>query len=156
MPYQIACQTPCQKVTHPKIITDLLNLFFNQSSNYTVDWKVEEDDYICIYSVLLPYLDSATFMAPSARLNEGFFWMCVMRKDASKADLVRVMLALETGEHVKVPHVDMVRARAFRLEPLDNEGSHKGHLTVDGETVKLGPIQATAERAAIRYLSKRF
>jgi len=37
---------------------------------------------------------------------------------------------VESGEHLKVPHVEMHRIRALRIIP---ESEDVGHLTVDGE-----------------------
>ena len=62
------------------------------------------------------------------------------------------MLALEKGEHLKVPNVDMMRVRAFRLEPL---GDGKGNLTIDGELIETGPIQACVQPRSVNFLVKQ-
>lgn len=38
------------------------------------------------------------------------------------------------------PGVDMIPVKAFRIEPM--EGANNGHITVDGEEVDYGPLQA--------------
>lgn len=43
---------------------------------------------------------------------------------------------MQSGKHLKVPYVEMIPVRAFRLEPLC-EGSH---LVVDGEILEDSPI----------------
>ncbi len=94
-----------------------------------------------------------------------------------QTDLLKIMMALETGEHLKVPSVDLLRVRAFRLEPLDEHRQQSsssastasssasssspskkvkgGHLTLDGESVEPGPVQARVEPRAINYLVKK-
>ena len=47
-------------------------------------WKTEEDDFICVYAVKLPYLDSSSMLAPAARPDDGGIWLFVIRKEATK------------------------------------------------------------------------
>jgi len=52
---------------------------------------------------------------------------------------VQFLLGLSSGTHVACPGVDMIPVKAFRIEPI--EGTN-GHITVDGEEVDYGPLQA--------------
>lgn len=49
------------------------------------------------------------------------------------------LLGLSSGTHVMCAGVDMIPVKAFRIEPM--EGTN-GHITVDGEEVDYGPLQA--------------
>ncbi len=51
---------------------------------FTKGWKTEEDEFICVYGVKLPFLDSNTFFAPKARPDDGVIWLLIIRKEASK------------------------------------------------------------------------
>ena len=46
---------------------------------------------------------------------------------------------MSNGSHLSCPGVEMIPVKAFRIEPAE---STNGHLTVDGENVDYGPIQA--------------
>jgi sphingosine kinase len=52
---------------------------------------------------------------------------------------LQFLLGLSTGAHLSCPGVEMLAVQAFRIEP-DTESS--GLLTVDGEKVDYGPLQA--------------
>jgi len=52
---------------------------------------------------------------------------------------VQFLLGLSNGTHLTCSGVDMVPVKAFRIEPM--EGT-TGHITVDGEEVDYGPLQA--------------
>lgn len=52
---------------------------------------------------------------------------------------LQFLLNLSSGSHVTSPGAEMIPVKAFRIEP--EEGS-SGHLTVDGEQVDYGPLQA--------------
>ena len=45
----------------------------------------------------------------------------------------------ESGNHVKIPGIDIIPVKAFRMVPTDNDS---GFLTMDGESIPVGPIQA--------------
>ncbi|MBN3319605.1 SPHK2 kinase, partial [Atractosteus spatula] len=64
--------------------------------------------------------------------------------------LLRLFLAMERGAHLGIasPHVCHTPARAFRLLPL----SPRGTLTVDGELVPYGPLQAQIHPSMARLM----
>ncbi len=51
-------------------------------------WTTEEDEFVCVYAVNLPYIDSNTFLAPRSRPDDGLIWMLIVRKEATKASMV--------------------------------------------------------------------
>jgi len=48
-------------------------------------------------------------------------------------------MSFDSGGHVDLPGVEMIPVKAFRIEPEPND---RGHMTLDGEEVEYGPIQA--------------
>lgn len=52
----------------------------------------------------------------------------------------QILLGLSTGVHVTSPQLEIIPVKAFRIEPDVSESY--GHVTVDGEKVDYGPIQA--------------
>jgi len=50
-------------------------------------WVNEEDEYICVYAVSLPLLDSKTLLAPEATVDDGTIWLCIVRKGATKVSV---------------------------------------------------------------------
>lgn len=60
------------------------------------------------------------------------------------------LLGLSHGTHLNSPHVKMLPVLAFRLEP-ETDGSY---ITVDGEVVEYGPIQAEIMPGLGRIISR--
>ncbi len=75
----------------------------------------------------------------------------------------------ETGRHVDLPGVELIPVKAFRLEPKvekreEEDGSNDagkkrkeksagGFMTVDGEQVEYGPIQAEVLPSFVRIVA---
>lgn len=101
-------------------------------------WTIEEDEYVCVHAVNLPFLDSNSMISPNSELNDGCLYLLIVRKGATKMDLLKIMMTMEQGLHIYNNTTEMIRVRAVRIEPLTNDG----HITVDGELVDHGMVQA--------------
>ena len=66
----------------------------------------------------------------------------VIRGGTKKSTLVKFMLEMEEGNHTKIPGVDIIPVTAFRLIPDETSDKSTGFLTMDGENIPVGPIQA--------------
>uniref|UniRef100_A0A8C5PVD2 sphingosine kinase n=1 Tax=Leptobrachium leishanense TaxID=445787 RepID=A0A8C5PVD2_9ANUR len=103
-------------------------------------WVTLEEDFVLVLAIYQSHLGADLFTAPFSSINDGLIHLFFVKAGISRASLVRLFLAMEKGNHIEMecPYVVHVPARAFRLEPL----TQKGILTVDGEQVEYGPIQA--------------
>nr|XP_004672361.1 sphingosine kinase 2 isoform X2 [Jaculus jaculus] len=104
------------------------------------DWVTIEGDFVLMLAILPSHLCADLVAVPHARLDDGLVHLCWVRSGVSRAALLRILLAMEHGNHFSLgcPHLGYAAARAFRLEPLTT----RGVLTVDGELVEYGPVQA--------------
>ncbi|CAO2632920.1 Sphingosine kinase 2 [Lemmus lemmus] len=104
------------------------------------DWVTIEGEFVLMLAILPSHLGADLVAAPHARFDDGVVHLCWVRSGISRAALLRILLAMEHGNHFSLgcPHLSYAAARAFRLEPL----TPRGVLTVDGELVEYGPIQA--------------
>jgi len=69
----------------------------------------------------------------------------------SRIDLLRLMDRMTKGNHTEMDFVNVVEAKAFRIEPSENSGI----LTLDGETIPFGPMQAQIHPQLGRVLGRR-
>uniref|UniRef100_A0A4W5NRU6 sphingosine kinase n=1 Tax=Hucho hucho TaxID=62062 RepID=A0A4W5NRU6_9TELE len=111
----------------------------------TRDWVTIEGDFVLVLAIYQSHLGADLHAAPQARFDDGLIHLTFVRAGISRATLLRLFLAMERGAHLSLssPYVSHIPARAFRLQPL----SPRGTLTVDGELVPYGPLQAQVERA---------
>jgi len=106
-------------------------------------WKKIVDDFTIFWGCNTEWTSWDNRPAPGARFCDGIWHLLLLRgAGASRSALLRTLLGLNTGEHVHVPGVEVVRCRAFRLVPT----SGSGHLVIDGETVPFGPLQIWPSR----------
>ncbi|XP_053462419.1 sphingosine kinase 2 isoform X2 [Nycticebus coucang] len=104
------------------------------------DWVTLEGDFVLLLAISPSHLGADLVAAPHARFDDGLVHLCWVRSGISRATLLRLFLAMERGSHFTLgcPQLGYAAARAFRLEPL----TPRGVLTVDGEQVEYGPLQA--------------
>lgn len=97
------------------------------------------------------HLGEDALFAPASRLNDGTIWLLIIRGNVTRSQLLHFLLGLSTAAHVQNTGngIDFVPVRAFRIEPDMEE---KGYITVDGEHVEYGPIQAEVFPGLARIL----
>lgn len=117
----------------------------------TRDWVTIEGDFVLVLALYQTHLGADLFAAPQARFDDGLIHLTFVRAGISRATLLRLFFAMERGTHhsVSSPYVSHVTCKAFRLQPL----STRGTLTVDGELVPYGPLQAQVCSDSPHHLS---
>lgn len=103
-------------------------------------WVTLEGDFVLVLAISPSHLGADMVAAPHARFDDGLVHLCWVRGGISRAALLRLFLGMERGNHFTqgCPQLGYAAVRAFRLEPL----APRGVLTVDGEQVEYGPLQA--------------
>lgn len=116
----------------------------------TRDWVTIEGDFVLVLALYQTHLGADLHAAPQARFDDGLMHLTFVRAGISRATLLRLFFAMERGTHhsVSSPYVSHVSCRAFRLQPL----STRGTLTVDGELVPYGPLQAQVHPSLARLI----
>ncbi|XP_034030555.1 sphingosine kinase 2 [Thalassophryne amazonica] len=116
----------------------------------TRDWVTIEGDFVLVLALYQSHLGADLHAAPQARFDDGLIHLTFVRAGISRATLLRLFFAMERGTHhsVNSPYVSHVSCRAFRLQPL----SSRGTLTVDGELVPYGPLQAQVHPSMARLI----
>ncbi|MGH0160446.1 UNVERIFIED_CONTAM: hypothetical protein FKN15_039333 [Acipenser sinensis] len=112
---------------------------------------VKEEHFVLVLAVYQSHLSQDLLAAPKATLGDGLLHLFYVRAGISRAALLHLFLAMEKGTHLELrcPHLSYVPVRAFRLEPC----TPKGVITVDGEAVEYGPIQAQVHRGLGRLIT---
>jgi sphingosine kinase len=113
-------------------------------------WETVEDDFVLVYSSYQTHISSDCFFAPQAKLDDGVIWLLFMRGDVSRGQILQFLTCLDSGTHVSLPFVTMVPVKVFRLEPLSREG----RVTVDGELIECGPVQAEVMPSIARVMTR--
>lgn len=105
------------------------------------DWTTETGEFIMVHAAYQTHIASDCQFAPLSQLNDGIIWMVVIRGGASRQDIFKFLLGMSSGTHIPTTpnqYIEMIPVSAFRIEPSGTQG----HITVDGERIEYGPIQA--------------
>lgn len=103
------------------------------------DWVTVQGPFITIYSSILPFLSQKVQFAPDSRLDDSVIYLLYIREGVSALKIVQFLVSLEECTHVKLPYVNFLPVRAFRLVP---NGSPSDIMAIDGERIESQPIQA--------------
>lgn len=116
------------------------------------DWVVvQEEDFVLMLAMYQSHLAEDLLAAPDATLDDGVIHLFFVKAGISRTALLRLFLAMEKGTHLATncQHLVYTKVRALRLEPY----SPKGIITVDGEVVEYGPVQAEVHRSLARLIT---
>lgn len=117
-------------------------------------WVVEEGEFVMVHAAYQTHLGSDCFFVPQARFNDGIIYVVIIRSGISRSQLLNFLMGMSSGTHVPVTDnefVKMVPVTALRIEPYDNEGI----LTVDGERIEFGPLQAEMLPGMVRVMAPK-
>ncbi|XP_062244965.1 sphingosine kinase 1-like [Platichthys flesus] len=118
----------------------------------TSDWVVvQEEDFVLMLAMYQSHLAEDLMAAPNATLDDGVIHLTYVTAGISRSALLRLFLAMEKGAHLtsNCQHLVHTEVQALRLEP----NSPKGIITVDGEVVEYGPMQAEVHRGLARLIT---
>ncbi|KAM9434913.1 sphingosine kinase 1 [Clarias gariepinus] len=116
------------------------------------DWTIEkEQEFVLVLATCHSHLAEELIVSPDARPDDGSLHLLYVTAGISRSALLRLFLAMEKGTHLtcNCPHLMYRRVRALRLEPITKPGV----ITVDGEQVEYGPIQAQVHKGYGRLIS---
>lgn len=101
---------------------------------------VKEEDFVLVLAIYQSHLAEDLWAAPGATADDGVIHLFYVTAGISRPALLRLFLAMEKGAHLACgcPHLVYKKVRALRLEPA----SPQGMITVDGEMVEYGPVEA--------------
>lgn len=112
-------------------------------------WNALEGPFDSFWALNVPWGGETALAAPSAVPNDGCFDLVVVR-GGSHADVAGMLLALDTGGHVKHSCVTIVKATAFVLTPGGSaDGDQAGVLVLDGE--KVAAVTDSTGALPLRY-----
>ncbi|XP_073840767.1 sphingosine kinase 2 isoform X2 [Musca autumnalis] len=114
-------------------------------------WVVLNGEFVMIHAAYQTHLGSDCFFAPQSKLNDGTIYLVIIHGGISRSQLLNFLINMSSGTHLppeNTEFIKVVRAEAFHLEPYENNGI----LTVDGERVKCGQLQARIIPDAVKIL----
>lgn len=116
------------------------------------DWVVvQEEDFVLMLAMYQSHLAEDLLAAPDSTVDDGLIHLFYVKAGISRAALLRLFLAMEKGAHMATncQHLVHMKVRALRLEPF----SPKGIITLDGEVVEYGPVQAEIHQGLARLIT---
>ena len=112
-------------------------------------WTVLDSEFVLVWVLQTSHCSGSVHSGPGALLDDGLFTIIVAR-DLSRFEIIKLLLDLDNGDHVKHPRIEIFKALSYRLEPANTD---VGLYSLDGEVVEYGPIQASVLPSAAQTLS---
>lgn len=134
---------PADKISH---ITHQLPPF---ASDLPSTWVTVQGDFILFWASQVTHASVTTLQSPHSKLQDGVFNILVVRKPCSRWELMKILLGLESGTHVKNPKAEFYKCVSYRLDP-QTEGSFND---IDGEVVEPGRIQGHVIPSSLHFLT---
>ena len=103
------------------------------------DWVTVSGPFITVYASVQPYLSQKVQFAPDSRLDDSTIYLLYIREGVSALKIVQFLVSLEEGTHIKLPYVNFIPVRAFRLIP---NGASSDIMAIDGERIESQALQA--------------
>ncbi|XP_037093838.1 sphingosine kinase 1-like [Pollicipes pollicipes] len=114
-------------------------------------WSCIEGEFVLVYGSLPSHISGDMHLNPGARLDDGLLHLHVIRAGATRAQVFQYLLGLGDGRLTELSFVEVYPVRAVRLVPE----TPSGYITLDGEVVHYGPVQAEVHRGLGRVLCPR-
>ena len=114
-------------------------------------WITKEEDYLAFNPTMISHMSSDFFVDPDFTMGTGTFRLFWISGSTTRKGALNIMSTAGSGTHINLPEVFRLDVKAFRLEPL----SPPGILTVDGEKIPYGPIQAQVHPRLARLMSRK-
>ncbi|KAF0290205.1 Sphingosine kinase 1 [Amphibalanus amphitrite] len=115
------------------------------------DWACIQGEFVLVYGSLPSHISGDMHLNPGAELSDGLLHLHIIRAGVTRSQVLRYLLGLADGQHTELPFVERIAVRAVRLVP-ETAG---GYITLDGEVVQYGPVQAEVRRGLGRVLCPR-
>ncbi|XP_026181015.1 sphingosine kinase 1 [Mastacembelus armatus] len=111
---------------------------------------VKEEDFVLVLAIYQSHLAEDLWTVPGAMADDGLIHLFYVTAGISRPALLRLFLAMEKGAHLACgcPYLVYKKVKALRLEPI----SPQGVITVDGEMVEYGPVQAQIHPGLARLI----
>lgn len=108
------------------------------SAEVPENWVTITDEFLVFCAAYQTHIATDAYILPPASINDDVIHLLLIRSGVPRSVLFGIMTSIERGEHTASPYVEVIAVKAFRLEPL----TPNGIISVDGERVDYGPIQA--------------
>lgn len=130
--------------------TPLINT--NLSDPVPSNWVVIESDFINVNFSTVTHLAHDIFAINQAHVGCGTIYLIYANANVtSRLDLLKMVDKMSKGNHTEMSVINVVEAKAFRIEPVDGPGV----MTLDGEEISYGPMQAQIHPQMARVIGRR-
>ena len=116
------------------------------------NWIELETGFMNIAVSTVSHLSHEFFNTKQAYVGCGTIYLVYAEHHLiSRIELLKLIDSMAKGNHLEMDFMNVIEAKAFRIEPSENSGI----LTLDGEMIPFGPMQAQIHPQLGRVLGRR-
>ena len=115
------------------------------------NWVTVDGEFVIIAPVMIPHMANGFLVDPNFSIGMGKFRIFYVTSDMGRLQLLSMLSGADTAKHMEMAHVQLVDAKAYRIEPITTPGM----MTLDGEVVPYGPMQAQVHKHLGRVMCRK-
>ena len=115
------------------------------------NWITIDADYLGVIPLMITHLARAKFGDANFQLGSGKIRLMWIDGSITKLGALKMFKNIDTGKHVQMEEVNLIDVKAFRIEPE----TPNGMMTVDGERMSYGPMQAQIHPHMVCVMSRK-
>ncbi len=147
-----SCAEEKHVITKPSFPGPPTNLLAPLDCEVPDTWKTfEGEQFLSITPLMVPFMSQSCFGDSNFQVGSGNIHLVCVRGSTSKWNALKLLINTKTGKHMEMEEVSLIKAKAFRIEPEHNAGI----MTVDGERVETGPLQAQLHPCLAVVMSRK-
>ncbi|TMW55225.1 hypothetical protein Poli38472_013116 [Pythium oligandrum] len=118
------------------------------SDGSSARWRKIDSGFHLVWVCNTTHPTTDSYMAPGAAIDDGYTYLVLLDGKHPRKDLINFLLSMDTGGHVDTESTQIIKSRAFRIEPANKDDV----ICVDGEVFR-GPIETQVHHKVARVLT---
>ncbi|XP_066271124.1 sphingosine kinase 2-like [Branchiostoma lanceolatum] len=114
------------------------------------DWVTIDTDFVTMIIQSISHISEGYFSSPCSSFGDGVLFLSFLKRGVTRRQMLKIMGKMADGTEVFEYGSDggYVCCKAFRVEPV----SPPGLMTLDGEKIEYGPVQAQVHHGMMNLI----
>ena len=102
----------------------------------------------------MAWMSAGANFFPASLPNDGMFDLVCVDATCGRLAATKMLLAVESGGHFELPHVQYRKVLGYRIVPHRRKGVSEEYISIDGERIPFEPFQAEVMEGLGAVLAK--
>ncbi len=134
------------QLVHPHVYEDQafaqkiqVNKLIDTDDQEPNGWVSISGEFVMVWIVQTSHVSASVYSAPGKKMNDGVFTVYLAQAGMSRLELLSMMLATDSGNHVYHPKLRVFQCSTYSVHPM----TKKGLYSLDGEVIDYTSLNTT-------------